>query len=253
MNFLENNLALITGASSGIGAACARVLAKNKVNLLLLARREDKLEDLKKELSACGVKVEIFVLDVSKKEQVTDFAKKIENYNIDILINSAGLALGLESIQDGVLENWDKMLDVNIKGFLYISRVVIPKMLKQNKGHIINLGSVAGLYSYPNGNVYCATKSAVHSLSKAMNADLFGSAIKVSNIAPGAVETEFSSVRFKGDEKKSAQVYEGYKPLEACDIADLIFYVLNTPKHVNIQDVNIMPTAQRNPYLLAKS
>jgi NADP-dependent 3-hydroxy acid dehydrogenase YdfG len=252
MNNLQNKTALITGATSGIGKATAIALAKMNVNLILTGRRKDRLKELKKELlSNYDIKINIFTLDVTNQEEVQ---KKISHstikQNIDILLNNAGLALGMGKIDEGDIADWEGMIDTNIKGLLYISRVVIPHMRENNKGHIINLGSIAGEMTYPGGNVYCATKHAVHALSESMNIDLVGTNIRVSTIAPGAVETEFSNVRFHGDEQKANKVYEGYTPLSADDIADLIVYILNAPDHVNIQYAKIMPTAQRNPYTL---
>ncbi len=252
MNNLKNKTALITGATSGIGKACAMQLAKMGSNLILTGRRKKKLKKLKKEwLSSYKIKINIFSLDVTNQKDVEKkLSHLIVKQNIDILINNAGLALGIEKIDDGILSNWENMIDTNIKGLLYVSRIIIPQMRKNNKGHIINLGSIAGITNYPGGNVYSATKSAVHSLSDSMNVDLVGTNIRVSNIAPGAVKTEFSDVRFNGDKDKVDAVYEGYTPLSAYDIADLIIYILNAPKHVNIQHALIMPTAQRNPYIL---
>lgn len=254
MNTLKSKTALITGATSGIGEACAKKLAKKKTNLILLARRESKLEKLKKQLNKkYDIKIKILVLDVTNKKTVFEKLGQIVNkYKIDILINNAGLALGVEEITKGNLDNWEEMIDTNLKGLLYVSRIILPAMKIQNSGHIINLGSIAGLMTYPGGNVYCATKSAVHTLSEAMNIDLVHTNIRVSNISPGAVQTEFSNVRFKGDKRSAKKVYEGYTPLKAQDIADLIVYVLSVPEHINIQHTLIMPTAQRNPYLLNK-
>lgn len=251
MNRLENKTALITGATSGIGKACAKKLAKKKVNLILTARREEKLHQLQKKLSKYDIEVKILAIDVTDNQVVQRKLEPIlKDHKIDILINNAGLALGLESLDQGEIDNWEKMIDTNIKGLLYVSRVILPHMKENDSGHVINLGSIAGVTTYPGGNVYCATKSAVHVLSEAMNIDLVGTNIRVSNIAPGAVQTKFSDVRFKGDKKKADAVYEGYEPLKAKDIADLIVYVLNAPEHVNIQHTLVMSTAQRNPYLL---
>lgn len=252
MNNIKSKLALITGATSGIGKACAISLATMGVNLILTGRRKDRLKEIKKELlSKYDIKINIFPLDVTDQIDVEKkLSHSIIKQNIDILINNAGLALGIEKIDKGILENWETMIDTNIKGLLYVSRVIIPHMKKNNQGHIINLGSIAGVINYPGGNVYSATKSAVHSLSDSMNIDLLGTNIRVSNIAPGAVQTEFSDVKFKENKEKSDAVYKGYTPLDAKDIADLIVYILNAPKHVNIQHTLIMPTAQRNPYTL---
>ena len=247
-NRLKGKTALITGATSGIGKTCAEFLAKEGVKLILTGRKIKKLQKLQ---DALKTDVQIIQLDVRDKKSVKEELKKIKK--IDILINNAGLALGLEPLDKGSIQEWEEMIDTNIKGLLYISKEVIPKMRKHNSGHIINLGSIAGRNTYPNGNVYCATKSAVHTLNEAMNIDLADTNIKVSNVAPGAVETNFSNTRFNGDKEKANDVYKGYKPLSAEDIADLIVYILNTPKHVNIQDTLIMPTAQRNPYILSKN
>lgn len=254
-NYIQNKTALITGATSGIGEQLAKDLASYDVNLVLVARNTQKLQNLKDEIlqNTPNIKVDTYELDVRDKQSVSLVVNQIlQNTTIDILVNSAGLALGLEKIYEGDTDNWDGMIDTNIKGLLYVSRAVIPSMKDLETAHIINLGSVAGKTAYPNGNVYCATKSAVHSLGESMNADLVGTNVKVTTIAPGAVETNFSNVRFKGDEEKANSVYKGYTPLYANDISDVIINVLNTPKHVNIQYLDIMSTAQRNPYILHK-
>lgn len=252
MNRLQNKTALITGATSGIGKACAKYLAQNSVNLVLIGRRKEKLKNLKAKFEKkYKIKVQILCFDISIYKDVQQALKKLlKTTKIDILINNAGLALDASKIDECNINDWEQIIDTNIKGLLYISRIIIPHFRKNNNGHIINIGSIAGLMTYPNGNVYCATKSAVHTLSQAMNIDLVGTNIRVSNIAPGAVETEFSKVRFKGDDVKADAVYDGFTPLRANDIADIIIYVLNAPKHVNIQNTLIMPTAQRNPYVL---
>ncbi len=250
-NRIKNKTAVVTGATSGIGQACAYALAEQGVNLILMARREERLADLKAALSQYSVDVDTYVLDVRELDKVNQvFADVYAKHQVDILINNAGLALGLGNIDEGRIEQWEQMIDTNIKGLLYVSRAVIPKMREQNSGHIINIGSMAGGITYPGGNVYCASKSAVHTLSEAMNLDLVGTEIRVSNIAPGAAETEFSKVRFDGNDSQADAVYEGFQPLSAEDIADLIVYVLNAPAHVNIQQVLMMPTAQRSPTVL---
>jgi NADP-dependent 3-hydroxy acid dehydrogenase YdfG len=249
-NYLKGKKALITGAGDGIGKATAYELAKLGVDLLLVSKSKNKLENLANELSSYDILVEILPLDVQDKNQVQ---KSLSGVDIDILVNSAGLALGLEPFYKGDSDDWDKMIDTNIKGVLYVTKAVIDSMIKKETAHIINLGSVAGKMAYPNGAVYCATKSAIHSLSEGMNADLLRTNVKVTTIAPGAVETNFSNVRFKGDEQRAKSVYKGFKPLSAKDIAKVIINILNTPAHVNIQYVDIMPTAQRNPYLLFKN
>jgi hypothetical protein len=250
MNFIEGKIALITGATSGIGKATAKALNDMGVNLILTGRNEKKLNELKNTLD---VQTLTFTFDVRNKESVTQTIKEIlQITHIDILINNAGLALGLEPIDEGNPEDWDTMIDTNIKGVLYVTKPVFKHMKERNEGHIVNLGSVAGKTAYPGGNVYCATKAALHSLNDSMNIDAYGTNIKVTNIAPGAVETEFSNVRFKGDKKKAKKVYEGFTPLSAEDIANTIICALNTPPHVNIQYIDIMPTNQRNPYMLCR-
>ncbi len=253
-NNLLDKTALITGATSGIGKSCAKALAKMGVDLVLTGRRRNRLEVLKEKLEEKHkIEVKIVVFDVSKKEEVqTVLDEVLTEYEIDILINNAGLALGVEKIDEGILENWENMIDTNIKGLLYVSKIIIENMRSKNKGHIINIGSIAGSNPYPGGNVYCASKSAVHTLSESMNIDLLGTNIRVSCVAPGAVQTEFASVRYKGNDNDANKVYDGYEPLSPKDIADLIIYILNAPAHVNIQHALVTPTAQRNPYLLHK-
>ncbi len=253
MNRVKGKTVLITGASSGIGLSCANIFASQGAKLVLLARREKRLEKVKKKLEEdYKVEVRIFQVDVCNREDVINWSEKLEKEGIepDVLINNAGLASGLSKLHEGDFADWDRMIDTNLKGFLNISRVILPKMVEKNSGHVVNIGSIAGHMVYPAGNVYCATKFAVRALNEAMNIDLYGTNVKVSSIDPGAVETEFSRVRFKGDLKRAEKVYEGFTPLKAEDIADAVFYVVNTPEHVNIQDLVIMPTAQRNPYLL---
>ena len=251
-NRLTGKHALITGATSGIGEACARTLAASGCHLLLTGRRSKRLEALARELEESeAVSVVTATFDITDAAAVeTALVPLLEMYPIDILLNNAGLALGLESIDRGTLAHWEQMIDTNIKGLLYVTRLVMTQMRARNTGHILNLGSVAGETAYPGGNVYCATKAAVHMLTDALNVDAIGTAIRVGTIAPGAVDTEFSDVRFEGDRRKRDAVYAGYTPLTAQDIADLAHYILNAPPHVNIQHTRIMPTAQRNPYLL---
>lgn len=240
---------LITGASSGIGAACARILAREgSYRLLLCARRLDRLSDLTTEIQSLYPSTEIysFVLDVRDNTKVKEsiHALPVEWQNIDVLINNAGLSQGLEPIQDGDTDDWDRMIDTNIKGLLYVSKAVIPLLKKSALAHIVNIGSIAGKEVYPNGNVYCATKHAVDALNKSMRIDLLPFGIKVTAINPGMVETEFSEVRFKGDKEKAKNVYRGVTPLSGTDIAETISFILSRPAHVNINDLLIMPTAQ---------
>ncbi len=253
MTKLAGQRALVTGATSGIGKACVYALAKVGVKVIAHGRDRDKLAALQDETATANMQIETICFDVSHRQSVDDALRLLlQDTSIDILINNAGLALGLEPIDEGDLDQWEGMIDTNIKGLLYVSRAVIPQMRRNNSGHIINIGSIAGKMTYPGGNVYCATKSAVHTLNEAMNIDLAGTAVRVGNIAPGAVETNFSPTRFSGDMEKADAVYEGYEPLLAEDVADLALYMLQAPSHVNIQDVLVMPTAQRNPYVLSR-
>ncbi len=245
--------ALITGATSGIGKATAQLLAKNNYKIILCGRREDRLDDLKQELSKL-TEVHTLNFDVRDKKAVFDSINSIpESFaTIDILINNAGNAHGLDPIQNGNLDDWDAMIDINVKGLLYVSKAVIPRMIERKSGHIINIGSIAGKEVYPNGNVYCASKHAVDALNQAMRMDLNPYGIRVGGIHPGAVETEFSEVRFKGDTEKAANVYKGFEPLRAEDIADIIHFVVSRPYHVNIADLMVLPTAQAAATILKK-
>ncbi|CAA0147396.1 NADP-dependent L-serine/L-allo-threonine dehydrogenase [Tenacibaculum maritimum] len=246
--------AFITGATSGIGRATAVLFARKKIRLILCGRRKDRLSFLEEEL---GKYTEVTTLsfDVSKRDAVvTAIGKLPEKFQkIDILINNAGNAHGLSAIQDGSIDDWDAMLDINVKGLLYVSKAIIPRMITQNQGFIVNIGSIAGKEVYPNGNVYCASKHAVNALNKAMRIDLNAYNIRVSAIHPGAVETAFSEVRFKGDIDKAREVYTGYKALQAEDIADIIYFVVTRPYHVNIEDLVVYPTAQASATILNKS
>lgn len=240
---------LITGASSGIGAACANVLAKEgNFRLLLCARRDDRLSELKENLeqSVEGIEVHTFILDVRNREAVNSAIDNLpqEWKNIDVLINNAGLSQGLDALQDGDPDDWDRMIDTNVKGLLYVTKAVTPLLKQSSNAHIVNIGSIAGKEVYPNGNVYCATKHAVDALNKAMRIDLLPFGIKVTAINPGMVETEFSVVRFHGDNERAKSVYTGLTPLSGEDIADTIAFVLSRPAHVNINDLLIMPTEQ---------
>lgn len=241
---LKGQTALITGASAGIGAATAKALAESGCNLILTARRMDRLKKLKTELGK-KVSVEIFPLDVSKKSEIEKFAKEHSKAlsKVDILINNAGLAKGMDPVQKGALEDWDVMIDTNIKGLLYLTRQVLPFMIEKKSGHILNMGSVAGRWTYPNGNVYAATKFFVRGISESIRLDTLGSGVRVTNIEPGMVETEFSEVRLQ-DKAKAKKVYEGLTPLTAEDIADSIVWSLSRPAHVNIQELVIFPTDQ---------
>ncbi|WP_103863859.1 SDR family NAD(P)-dependent oxidoreductase [Aquimarina sp. I32.4] len=245
--------ALITGATSGIGKSTAIALAKHNINLILCGRRQNRLTDLQKELSKT-VSVHTLCFDVRDKGDVFSAIENlpVEFRKVDILINNAGNAHGLSSIQDGNLDDWDAMMDINVKGLLYVSKAVIPKMIKHKSGHIINIGSIAGKEVYPNGNVYCASKHAVDAINKGMRIDLNQHGIRVGAIHPGLVETEFSNVRFKGDDQKADNVYKGYTPLLPKDIADIISFVVTRPYHVNIADLIVFPTAQASSTIVTK-
>jgi NADP-dependent 3-hydroxy acid dehydrogenase YdfG len=238
---------LITGATSGIGQATAEVLAGNGYRLILTGRREDRLILLRDHLiSSFNSDVTCLRFDIRVREEVQDAIESIpEDFrNIDVLINNAGLAAGLSPLQEGSTNDWEEMIDTNIRGLLYITRLISPGMIQRKSGHIINVSSIAGRETYPMGNVYCATKHAVQSLTKAMRIDMLPYGIKVSSVAPGAVNTEFSTVRFKGDKDKADAVYNGFTPLSAADVAEVMLFILNRPGHVNIDDILIMPTAQ---------
>jgi 3-hydroxy acid dehydrogenase / malonic semialdehyde reductase len=242
---MAQRTALITGATSGIGEATARLLASNEYNLILCGRRRDKLDELKADLSKTA-KVTTLSFDVRDYGEVRASLQTLsgEWQRIDVLINNAGNAHGLDPIYRGDVKDWDAMIDINVKGLLYVSREVMPGMTERKSGHIINIGSIAGKEVYPNGNVYCASKFAVDAVTQGMRIDLNPFGIKVTSIHPGMVETEFSLVRFKGDAEKAASVYKGLKPLTGQDIADVIFYVLSTPDHVVIADMIVFPKAQ---------
>ena len=245
--------ALITGATSGIGKATAEIFAQNNIRLILCGRRLERLLALQETLNKF-TEVIILQFDISNRESVFTAIHKVpaEFKDIDILINNAGNAHGLSNIQNGSLDDWDTMIDTNVKGLLYVSKAIIPQMISRDKGFIVNIGSIAAKEVYANGNVYCASKHAVDALNKAMRIDLNQHNIRVSAIHPGAVETEFSEIRFKGDTQKAKSVYSGYKALQAEDIADIIYFVVTRPYHVNIEDLVVYPTAQASATLLKR-
>ncbi|TAL68786.1 MAG: SDR family NAD(P)-dependent oxidoreductase [Bacteroidetes bacterium] len=251
----KGKLALITGASAGIGEACAEVFAEEGANLILLARRKNKLDEISKRIKQ-KYKVEILNIecDVRNRKNVEKSIKELpEKFkNIDILINNAGLARGMNKIQEGSFDDWDEMLDTNVKGLLNVSRFVLPGMVERKSGHVVNIGSLAGREVYPNGNVYCSTKYAVKAISKGMLIDLNGTGIRVTNLDPGLVETEFSEVRFRGDTKRAKSIYQGYIPLTSRDIAEVALFCVTRPKHVTIQDILITPTDQATAMILNK-
>jgi hypothetical protein len=250
---MNSKTAFITGATSGIGKATAEIFAKNKMNLIICGRRSERLENLKEKLSKL-TNVTTLQFDVRDKEAVFKAVESLPSKfkNIDILINNAGNAHGLNTIQDGNIDDWDAMIDINVKGLLYVSKAILPQMVKKNNGFVVNIGSIAGKEVYPNGNVYCASKYAVNALNKAMRIDLNKHNIRVAAIHPGAVETEFSEVRFKGDSEKAKNVYAGYKALQPEDIAEIINFVVTRPAHVNIEDLIVYPTAQASATILNK-
>ena len=242
-----NKTALITGATSGIGLATAERLASEGYNLILTGRREDRLQQIATSIqNQHQVDVKSLPFDVRDNDEVKTSVQKVKDWSvqIDVLVNNAGLASGLDKLQDGDIEDWDKMIDTNVKGLLYVSRQIIPLMIDAGRGHIVNIGSIAGKEVYPNGNVYCGTKHMVDALNKSMRRELAEHGIKVSAVNPGAVETEFSIVRLHGDEEKAKKVYQGFENLVADDIADAVHYVVSRPEHVNINDLIIMPKAQ---------
>ena len=246
---------LITGASSGIGKACAEKFAAAGARLILVARRQEMLEAVAEELSVKhNVDVFSIALDVRKRKDVLESLGNLpeEWSKVDVLVNNAGLARGLEKIHEGNLDDWEEMIDANVKGLLYVSRTIIPKMVAQGDGFVINIGSIAGRQVYPNGGVYCGTKHAVRALSEGMTQDLNGQGVRVCNIEPGLVETEFSLVRFHGEEDKAKGVYVGYTPLRGEDIADIAFFVASRPKHVMIQNVLVTPTDQASATIVHK-
>ncbi|NVK27084.1 MAG: SDR family NAD(P)-dependent oxidoreductase [Flavobacteriia bacterium] len=248
------DIAFVTGATSGIGKASAIRLAKEGYDILAVGRREDRLIDLKKSIEEIGVRCHTSTLDVRNQSDVEAFIKNLpaDWKSIYVLVNNAGLAAGKGPVQEGVLDHWERMIDTNLKGLLYVSKAVIPGMIERQRGHIINIGSIAGKEVYPGGNVYNATKHGVDALTRGMRIDLIEHNIRVSQIAPGMVETEFSVVRFDGDQSKADEVYNGFEPLLAEDIADAVAYQVTRPAHVNIADMLILPSAQASATVVSK-
>ncbi len=249
MTEIKNKIVFVTGASSGIGESCARIFAKNGAKLLLCARRMDRLKKIALQLKTeYGTETHIFQLDVRDREQVDKALDKIpaEWKKIDVLINNAGLARGLSKLHEGSIKDWEEMIDTNIKGLLYISRKIIPGMVDRERGDIINIGSLAGHEVYPGGAVYCATKYAVDALTRGLRMDLAGTPLRVCTVDPGLVDTEFSMVRFHGDDERADNVYQGLRPLTGDDIAETVFYCASRPAHIQIAEVIIFPTAQRS-------
>ncbi|MBM3185245.1 MAG: SDR family NAD(P)-dependent oxidoreductase [Bacteroidetes bacterium] len=250
-----DQFAFVTGATSGFGEATARLLAQNGFSLILMARRLERLEKLKNDLSSEKCKVFVLQTDIRNENEVIEAVNSLPDEvksNIRILVNNAGLAVGRGPIESGISDDWERMIDTNIKGLLYVTKAIVPFLIANKSGHIVNIASIAGKEVYPGGNVYCATKHAVDALSRSMRIDLVQYGIKVTNIAPGAAETEFSIVRFKGNSETANSVYDGYEPLVAQDIAETILFIVSRPAHVTINDLTIMPTAQASASVLWK-
>jgi putative serine 3-dehydrogenase len=245
-------IALITGATSGIGEACARKFAQGGYDVIITGRRAQLLANLKKELEAEGVRVLALAFDVRNRNAATAAINSLplEWQQIDVLINNAGLALGLEPEYEGSFEDWETMIDTNIKGLLTMTRLVVPRMVKRDSGHVINIGSVAGDAAYAGGNVYCGTKAAVKTITDGLRIDLAHTSVRVTNVKPGLVETHFSNVRFHGNDSRAEKVYEGVKPLTGADIAEVVFYAASAPAHVQIAEVLVLATHQANGSVL---
>ena len=249
-----NKVVMITGATSGIGMACARKFAENGDRLILTGRNEDRLADIKKELVAQGADVLTLAFDVRDREKASQYIESLpaEWQEIDVLVNNAGLALGLEPEYEGNLDEWETMIDTNIKGLLIMTRLVVPRMVARNSGHVINIGSVAGDAAYAGGNVYCATKSAVKALTDGLRIDVADTAVRVTNLKPGLVETNFSNVRFHGDHERADKVYQGIKPLTGDDIADVAVFAANAPEHVQVAEVLVLATHQASGSVIVR-
>lgn len=249
-----NKIVLITGATSGIGLGCARKFADNGDRLILTGRNEHRLEDIRRELTGRGTQVLTLVFDVRDREQAAQCINSLpaEWRDIDVLVNNAGLALGLEPEYEGSLDDWETMIDTNVKGLLTMTRLVVPGMIARNRGHVINVGSVAGDAAYAGGNVYCATKAAVKALTDGLRIDVADTAVRVTNLKPGLVETNFSNIRFKGDTERAKKLYTGIKPLTGDDIADVAVYAANAPEHVQIAEVLILATHQASGSVIVR-
>lgn len=250
---IANQVVLITGASSGIGAACARAIAPMGAKLILAGRRRERLEDLAAELEAkFNTQCHLLSLDVRDRPQVEASLTTLpESWNqVDILINNAGLSRGLDQLYEGSIQDWEEMIDTNLKGLLYVTRTLVPGMVERGQGHVVNIGSIAGHQTYPKGNVYCASKAAVRALSEGLKQDLLGTPVRVSAVDPGLVETEFSQVRFRGDTQRAEQVYQGLTPLTPADVADVVAFCITRPAHVNVSEVLVLPTDQSGATLV---
>lgn len=251
---MEKKIVMVTGATSGIGEACAKKFANGGYNVIITGRRHDKLEALKTQLEAQGTRVLALTFDVREREAARKAVESIDGEwaDIDVLVNNAGLALGLDKEYEGDFNDWDTMIDTNVKGLLNMTRFIVPGMVKRNLGHVINIGSVAGDAAYANGNVYCATKAAVKAITDGLRIDVAESAVRVTNIKPGLVQTNFSNVRFHGDDAKAENVYKGIKPLTGDDIADVAYYAASAPAHVQIAEVLVLATHQANGSVIVR-
>ncbi|MDJ0696345.1 SDR family oxidoreductase [Mastigocoleus sp. MO_188.B34] len=249
---MNNKIVFITGASSGIGAACAKLFAGAGAKLILAARRKERLQELVKKLNLKSSEFYLLELDVRDRKAVESAISSLpsEWSAIDVLVNNAGLSRGLDKLYEGDFQDWEEMIDTNIKGLLYMTRYIVPGMVSRGAGHLINIGSIAGHQTYPGGNVYCGTKAAVKSISEGLKQDLLGSPVRVTSVDPGLVETEFSEVRFHGDSDRAKKVYQGMTPLTPDDVADVVFFCATRPSHVNINDVILMPTEQASATLV---
>jgi len=252
MGRIQGKLALITGASSGIGQSCARRFAAEGADLVLWARRKERLDALAGELEQTGVAVRTAAVDVRDRAAVSAAAEGLlrDTGVPDILLNNAGLAAGLSKTHEGDPDDWDRMIDTNLKGLLHVTRAIMPAMIARGTGHVVNIGSTAGHQVYPMGNVYNATKFGVKALTEGMNLDCAGTKVRVSSVDPGHVQTEFAEVRFHGDRARADKLYDGFRPLAPDDVADVVAYVVNLPEHMNILDVVVLPSAQRNVYVI---
>lgn len=254
-NRIAGRTILITGATAGIGEACAHTFAREGARLIVTGRRSERLDALASELTRThGVDVHPATVDVRDREAVDALQSRLEALDFvpDVLVNNAGKALGLDPIQAGDMDDWDEMIDTNVKGLLYMTRAFLPAMVEADRGHVVNIGSIAGRWVYPNGGVYCGTKFAVYALTEGINVDLAGTRVRVSSVDPGLVETEFSRVRFHGDAARADTVYQGYTPLAPNDVADAVLYVVNAPEHVDVLNLVLMPTDQRHATIVHK-
>jgi serine 3-dehydrogenase len=253
MASIQNQIVLITGASSGIGAACAKTLAQTGAKLILAARRIERLERLAAQLiEGFGTEVYLLKLDVRDRQEVESTLQSLPDpwSSVDILINNAGLSRGLDKLYEGSIPDWEEMLDTNVKGLLYVTRFLVPGMVQRGRGHVVNIGSIAGHQTYPGGNVYCASKAAVRAISEGLKQDLLGTPVRVSSVDPGLVETEFSNVRFHGDTERAKTVYQGLTPLTPDDVADVVLFCVTRPRHVNISEVLVLATDQSGATLV---